>query len=55
MREDGLSVSKMNISYGGSVSKMHDSIIKEVGPFESELKVGDTQTMVYTKHDKGPF
>ena len=34
---------------------MHDSIIQEVGPFQSELKVGDNQKMVYTKHVKGPF
>ena len=55
MREDGLLVSTVNISYGGAANTMHDGIIQEVGPFPSLLKVGENQKMVYTKHNKGPF
>ena len=55
MHKDGLLVSKMNINYGGAVNTMHGTIIQEVGPFSSLLKVGDNQKMVYSKHDKGPF
>ena len=55
MRDDGLLVSNMNISYGGAVNTIHDSVIKELGPFESKLKICEVQKMVFTKHDRGPF
>ena len=50
--EDGFLVNKTNINYEGPVNTMHDSVIKEVGSFQSMLKSGDTQRIVYTKHDK---
>ena len=55
MRDDGLLVNNMNISYGGVVNTMHDSVIKELGPYQSLLKIGDVQKMIFTKHDRGPF
>ena len=55
MRDDGLLVSNMNISYGGAVNTMHDSVIKELDKFNSKLTIGEVQKMNFTKHDRGPF
>ena len=34
---------------------MHDSVINELGKFDSKLKIGEVQKMTFTKHDRGPF
>jgi len=55
MREDSLIASNMNVSYGGVVSTMHDTILKEIGPFTPSLSVGSTQKMNFVDTDDGPF
>ena len=61
-RPDGLSVSGMTKGYGGSQVKMKTSKIvrKEgyLGKYHEQvnlLKVGDTQSMVFSSEDVGPF
>ena len=34
---------------------MHDSVINELGKFDSKLKIGEVQKMIFTKHDRGLF
>lgn len=55
MRKDGLTTSKMNVSYGGKASNMNETTIQEVGPFKGLLTIGQKQSMVFTKDDHGPF
>ena len=55
MREDGLNVSNMNVTCGGSTLKMHDTVITEVGPHVRLFDVGETQRMYFTNDDDGPF
>jgi len=55
MREDGLAVANMNVSYGGAVTTMHNTVIREVGTHTPTLNVGNVQTMVFKEHDAGPF
>jgi hypothetical protein len=55
---DGLSVPKVNKSFGGTQPKMRKSKIEAeefLGPFEAILKVGDYQHMVFQEEDLGPF
>ena len=58
-REDGLNVENMSKGYGGKQSKLRPSLIKQVdgylGPFSRKLSAGDTQTMVFSATDDGPF
>ena len=55
MRPDGLSVAKVNVTYGGCTTMMHTTKIMEVGPFEGVLNIEDTQSMNFSIHDPGPF
>ena len=56
-REDALNTNNMNSGYGGAVPAMHETKIKEgcLGKFPTKLKIGDVQSMVFTKDDEGPF
>ena len=55
MREDGLVVNNMNVNYGGNASVMRDTVINEIGPYTSQLTIGDTQNMNFVEGDIGPF
>jgi hypothetical protein len=41
MQIDSLHMRNMNVSHGGSVGMMHDTIIQEVGPHPRKLNVGN--------------
>jgi hypothetical protein len=49
----------MNTGYVGKQTRMHDTVIKfkqgYLGPFVRQLKVGDTQSMVWQEGDAGPY
>jgi hypothetical protein len=51
MRIDSLHMRNMNVSHGGSVGMMHDTIIQEVGPHPRTLNVGDKQVMYFVDDD----
>ena len=58
--EDGLNVEKMSKSFGGRAQrKMHETTIKQnkgyLGPHSPKLQIGDTQSMVFSPLDTGPF
>jgi hypothetical protein len=56
---DGLVVGNMQTLWGGKQSHIRDSITecKEgfLGPYSPKLHPGDTQTMVFSEDDEGPF
>jgi hypothetical protein len=60
-RDDALNVRNMNRGFGGSQPAMHESVIQKgkgyLGPHEHDknLRVGDTQYMVFRPEDEGPF
>jgi hypothetical protein len=57
-RPDGLSVPKINKTYGGAQPKMRKSKMETeefLGPFPAMLQMGDYQHMVYQDGDVGPF
>ena len=54
-RKNGLDGLKMRKKFGGSQSKMRNAIVKEVGPCNPLLTVGDVQMMVFKFGDSGPF
>ena len=55
--DDALSVSKLNLSYGGKQPRLKDSIITEgcLGKFSPTLSVGQTQYTQYQPDDDGPI
>ena len=55
MRSDGLHMQNMNVSHGGAVGMMHDTVLHEVGPHPRRLNVGDAQVMYFQDDDNGPF
>ena len=55
LTSDGLHVGSMNVSYGGATTSMHDTVINEVGPYESLLDIGQKQLMNFSESDEGPF
>jgi hypothetical protein len=58
-REDGLNVENMNKSYGGNKPKLRDTYIAQekgfLGPYPRKLQPGDTQCLVFSPSDDGPF
>lgn len=57
-RPDGLSIPKLSKYYGGSQPKMRESFLEtddHLGPFPGQLKKGDTQKMIFSDNDTGPF
>ena len=54
-REDALHAPSMSVKWGGLQPHMHKTTINEVGTHPSILSVGDTQSMVFQRGDKGPF
>ena len=64
MRENGLHVGNMNVSYGGGQKNLHNSKMIDktyLGEFQypnhqcPQLKVGDTQCFSFTEDDIGPY
>ena len=58
-RPDGLNASRMNKSFGGKGQMMHSSLIEKeigfLGPYPRILEPGQTQQLVFTETDLGPF
>ena len=56
-REDGLNIKTMNKTYGGYQIFLHSSLMKEgcLGTHDFQLKIGDTQEMVFSENYVGPF
>jgi hypothetical protein len=57
-KKDGaLDAHSMSRSFGGVQPKMHSSTISGncLGPFESILRIGDQQSMVFQAEDQGPW
>ena len=60
MQDDGLNANSVGVKFGGKQPKMRDTMITEdieLGPFDvpGKLKVGDTQTLVFSGTSNGPF
>ena len=55
MRESGLTTTKMNVNYGGAVPTMRSTTIQEVGNYQAQLSIGDTQELSFKEGDDGPF
>lgn len=53
VREDGLVVGTMNVTYGGTVALMHETTVGEIGLYTAILKVGEQQSMLFTDICKG--
>ena len=51
LREDVLNINKMNVTYGGAMKKMHDTIINEIGPYNLLLSIGSVQKMKFQDDD----
>ena len=45
----------MNKNFGGKQGKLRDTIIKDSGPYHHIQQLGDTQSMIFTDVDAGPF
>jgi hypothetical protein len=58
-REDGLNVENMNKRYGGNKPKLRGTYIAQekrfLGPYLRKLQPGDTQRLVFSPSDDGPF
>ena len=58
-RPDGLNAREMNKYWGGKQRIMHSTLIKSkegyLGPYNPILKPGDTQDMIFSGLDRGPF
>jgi hypothetical protein len=58
-REDCLNAEDMKRSFGGNKPKMRDTRIEQekgyLGPYCRQLHPGDTQKMIFTPDDIGPF
>ncbi len=56
-RPDGLNIFEMNSFYGGKQRRVHNSTMVEgcLGTNDPILKLGDTQSMIFTGADDGPF
>jgi hypothetical protein len=57
--EDSLNMGNMNMSCSGNKPKMQETKIEQergyLGPYRRELHPGDTQKMIFTLEDIGPF
>lgn len=54
-RKNGLAANKMNVSWGGKAPEMRETEIKELGPHNPILTIGEIQHMVFRECDPGPF
>ena len=58
-RPDGLNHHRMNRTFGGKANRMRDTIIESeegyLGKFPRILEPGNTQSLVFTESDPGPF
>lgn len=52
---NALNSDSMNLRFVGAQPKMHNTIVKEVGPYPRKLNVGDIHQMSFTEDDIGPF
>ena len=55
MREGSLNENLMSSRFGGKQGTLRNSEIKEIGPYQSILNVGDIQHMNFRDGDRGPF
>ena len=58
LRPDGLNSNGLNVYYGGEQQNMRKSEIKDdtyLGPFPSQLSIGDTHSFQFEITDEGPF
>ena len=59
MAEDALISGHMCVYWGGKQNKLHATTVPEVGHYfyndPTQLHVGDTQSMIFTKDHVGPF
>ena len=55
MPEDRLNVNSMDSEYGGTQPHMHDIVLTSVGPHSPKFLPGDTQQLVFTMGDDGPY
>ncbi|KAI2502440.1 hypothetical protein MHU86_12016 [Fragilaria crotonensis] len=56
-KDDALDAQSMSRSFGGMQPKMHTSEITPncLGPFDSILRIGDLQSMIFEPDDQGPW
>ena len=58
-RMDGLNASNTSKEWGGKQARLRSTSIKEaegyLGQYPRKLNVGDTQSMIFTEEDVGPF
>lgn len=59
MAENALNVYNMSVQWGGKQSKMHHTIVHDVGGYyyndPMKLQVGDIQPMIFLRDHSGPF
>ena len=53
--EGGLNAMEMSVRFGGSQPKMRNTTINELGTYQSQLQVGDIQSLTFKYGDDGPF
>ena len=53
--EGGLNAMEMSVRFGGSQPKMRNTIINELGNYQSQLQVGDIQSLTFNYSDDEPF
>ena len=53
MTEDGLVINNMNIGYGGCVTNMRDTILKDLGIYNPKFIIGGKQSMTFCNKDYG--
>ena len=46
---------EMSVRFGGSQPKMRNTTINELGTYQSQLQVGDIQSLTFKYGDDGPF
>ena len=54
-REGSLNANLINKNFGGKQGKLRDTKIKDLGPYHHTLQLGETQSMIFTEVNAGPF
>ena len=55
MIQGSLNEKNISVKRGGQQDKLRDTIIKELGPYQSVLNIGDEQRMIFTEDNDEPF
>ena len=55
VRQDGLLINSMNISFGVKATLIRDRIIKDIGEFPGLINIDNLQKINYSDDDEGPF